>query len=289
MRWQIAILLLLLVLAGCTREIIREKTIIKDSTPALEERMEDLKDKLAELETKLAEYESTPQQTNQVVVIPQDQIQTTEEIPPAPLNNTIISAPSITPETIVEETNKSFREKARINELLNKSESRVRSYSFIYAFSQTHLSGDTFYLKDDKMKIKLKSAGTYNFEDYYDTVYLDITNRSAKGYCENTGLEACRKGIQDVYNLSYEDYKIKTPSDWLNDLKLAKPNLKFLGDVILFERNCVFLRKNNTFFWVDEFSGLPVRIKIKKDAFEEVHDYRHLSLNYLSESDVVKN
>lgn len=296
MRQLTFILILVLLLTGCTREIIRENTIIKDSTPALEVKLNELKEKVDELETKLAGYESAasiPQQGN-VIIVPQVLVNDTssfnavqpEEIPPAPLNTSLPASP--TPETVVQESNQSAQTRAEINELLEKASSRVKSYSFIYAFQSTKLSGSTFYIKDNKMKIKLKSTDIYNFEDFFDTVYLDLTLKTAKGYCENTGIEACRKGINE-YNLSYEEYKIKTPSDWLNELKFNKDKLEFKGESILFERNVVFLQNNNTFVWVDEFSGLPLRVKIKKEAFEEVHDYRHLSLNYLSDKDVIKS
>ncbi len=295
MRWLTFILILILILTGCTREIIRENTIIKDSTPALEGKLNEIKEKVLKLEIKLAEYEAaaSTSQHGKVIIAPRvpanDSVSITviqsEENPPAPLN-TSLPARS-TPETIVQESNQSMQLRAEINDLLEKASSRVKSYSFIYAFQSTRLSGSTFYIKGNKMKIKLKSTNIYNFEDYFDIVYLDLNLKIATGYCENTGLEACRKGAND-YNLSYEDYKIKTPSDWLNELKLNKDKLEFRGESILFERNAVLLQNNNTLIWVDEFSGLPLRIKIKKEAFEEVHDYRHLSLNYLSDKDVIK-
>lgn len=299
MRWQIAVLLLAFVLVGfslgCTREIIRE-TIIKDSTPALEEKIKDLKEKVSSLEAKLVEQEAQIKQ-QQGVIVANPQIQAAAsisagnqsvvlQIPPAPLNITASGA-VITPETIIEETNKSEQIRLELGELLSKADSKVRSYSFIYAFSSTKLSGSLFYLRGNKIKIKLKDIGIYNFEDYFDTVYLNLTNKSAIGYCENTRLEACRKGVNE-YVLNFDDYRIKLPTDWLIDLNAVRDTLRFLGKSIIFERNAVLLESGNTLYWIDEFSGLPMRVQIRKDAFSEIHDYRHLSINYLSEKDVTK-
>lgn len=298
MRWWILSVIILVVLTGCTREIIREQTIIKDSTPALEEKVADLKDRIKELEARLADYEinAKERQREFIVVselpngelqIQQQNITTMQEIPPAPLTTNFSASATISPQTIISEQNASAQVKARINELLERAGSRVSSYSFLYAYATSKLSGSTFYIKGDKSKIKLKSASIYNFENYFDTVYLDMANRTAYGYCEDSKLEACRKG-KNYYNLSFEDYLIKTPLDWLEVLKSARDEIAFKAEVILFERDAMLLQLGDIVYWVDEFSGLPIRVQIKKSSYDEIHDYRHLSLNYLSINDVVK-
>lgn len=300
MRWLIAVLVLAFILiglnSGCTREIIRETTIIRDSTPALEENLKDLKEKISTLEARIIEQEAQLKQQQGLAINSQiqyidsasagNQSAVLQEIPPAPLNITASGA-IITPSTIIEETNKSEQIRLEINELLSKADSKVRSYSFIYTFSSTKLSGSLFYVRGNKVKIKLKDVGIYNFEDYFDTAYLNLTNKSAIGYCENAQLEACRKGANE-YTLNFDDYRIKLPTDWLAEMGAARDSLHFLGRSILFERNAVLLENGNTLYWVDEFSGLPMRVQIRKDAFINVHDYRHLSINYLSEKDVTK-
>ncbi len=291
------------ILAGCTREIIREQTIIKDSTPALEEKVQDLKDRIKDLESRLADYESSAKDAqqgrfiivseeslskSQLQILPQQNLTNMQEdIPPAPLTTNFSSGATISPQTIVTELNASAQTKAMIGELLERAASRVSSYSFLYAYAVSRLSGSTFYIKGDKVKIKLKSVSIYNFEDYFDTVYLDTTNKTAYGYCEDAKLEACRKG-KNYYNLSFEDYNIKTPLDWLEILKADKDKIDFKAEVILFERRAMLLQKDDTVYWVDEFSGLPIRIQIKKGSYDEIHDYRHLSLNYLSANDVLR-
>lgn len=290
MRWQIIFLLIIgLLLIGCTREIIRETTIIKDSTPVLEEKLQDLKERLFEMESKFAEYEASVSLKETQTVIIEQPVQTTQQvvpevIPPAPLNTTV-SSHVINPKTIIIETNESEQIKAELNVLFDKADSRVKSYSFIYSFQSSPLTGDTFYIKGDKIKIKLRDTGIYNFEDYFDTVYLDLTNKTAVGYCE-APIEACRKG-KNSFNLDYDNYKIKTPTDWLEELRLDKDNVEYKGGIILFERRTAFLQKDKNYYWLDEFSGLPIKVKIRRDTFDDIYDYRHLSLNYLSDSDVV--
>jgi len=197
---------------------------------------------------------------------------TDDSVPPSPLG------PQQEEEAMTEE----------LREILSKADDTITSYSFLYALPPSDISGSMIYIKGNKMKIKLKETSVYGGVNYLDTIYVDFDAKTANGYCEDSRINACANRSKKTV-LDYEEYRIKTPYQWLKEIPVAR---KF-ANVIVWDRNADVLEHidgNITYtYWIDEFSGIPVKINIIKRGEEPIYyEFRHLSINYLKDSDVIQ-
>jgi len=177
------------------------------------------------------------------------------ELIPAP-----VVEPEDTPEPVEEEPEESedlIDEK--LKPLINAWE-KIRSYSYYYT-TQEDPQGDTYYIKDNLIKIRKYQVNTYNKETYIDTVYLNVTGKTAVGYCENYKIGVCEDPNEKVL-LEYDDYYVTTPHDWILSITKGKINSSETFDqrkvlVVDFSNDLVEGR-----MWVDSFFGVAHRIEL---------------------------
>jgi len=197
------------------------------------------------------------------------------------------------PEPKKEETKTAPKElPAELKSLLERADQKLTSMSYLYASPET--SGrflDTYHVRGDKIKVKLYEENYYMHKDYYDTVYLDTTKKTATARCEsprrcvfpdfdNTG-----RVFDDV---EYDEYRRKTPYEWLADI--TTPEL--LGPEVVDKRSALKIQypkdDSRVEMWLDNSYGIPLQFKIiHPDDKEESYQFSNFQFNTLKEEDVV--
>ncbi|MBI4142039.1 DUF2092 domain-containing protein [Candidatus Woesearchaeota archaeon] len=225
--------------------------------------------------------QETEQQPKQETIIEektiadQEKRQTPAQLPPAPVENKVI-------------IEKSRKLSPELRDLLQKADNEVKSFSYLY--SETgNLGFDTHYLKGTKIKIALFEKNDYNVEDYFNIVYLDTAEKTAYGTCENR--KRCLTKIADntkrVYQLYYEDFRTKTPYEWIKEVEYAEiTGYEMINNKavtkIEYEQN-----EEKTEMWVDNRYGLPHKIRITYDGEEKVYSFKNLLVNTVKDGDIV--
>jgi hypothetical protein len=200
-------------------------------------------------------------------------------VPPTP------PAP-VTPAVIVEKTGVMSPE---LRDLLSRADRKVKSYSYLYAVSKDNHFPHQYFIKGHYVKVKLFEIEPYFIENYYDHVYLDTKNKKAYGYWESR--KKCISGRYDntklVFNVSYDEYRIKTPYEFLKSVSFAE----IVGPELIENRNAVKIRQVEgdvvTEMWLDDAYGLPRRVVVLRD--EKViasHNFADMQFNDLKDSDV---
>ena len=85
-------------------------------------------------------------------------------------------------------------EERKVQDLLDRHK-KINSYSFYYSTSENwNLLRDKYFVKGNKIKIKLFEPKMWDRETYFDTVYLDVATQNGFGYCESREKERCGAG-----------------------------------------------------------------------------------------------
>ena len=109
----------------------------------------------------------------------------------------------------------------KVKELLTKADNKLVSMGYLYGGPENDGRFlDTYYIKGDKIKVKLYEDNIYVEDGYFDTVYLNTVEKTAIGRCENQ--KRCVSSRVDNMNkdfdATYDDYRRKTPYEWLQDI-----------------------------------------------------------------------
>jgi len=105
-----------------------------------------------------------------------------------------------------------------LNTFINTS--KVTTLKYFYFESPDNNLADVYYASRDKMKRNLTSKTRFTAADLYDTVYLDLKAKTAVGYCERQTKEVC-PDKNKMYAADFNKYYIKTPFDWIAEMKWA--------------------------------------------------------------------
>lgn len=176
-----------------------------------------------------------------------------------------------------------------LKQLLSKVGTEVKSYTYIYGEPPLNRLLDTYYVKGDKIKIKLYEQDPYKIENYFDTVFLDTSEKTAKGYCLNKKrcILHAADNTKKVFDLNYEDYSRKTPVDWAKEIQTGE----IKGKSVYESRSTVQVETKEgdkmVSYWLDERYGLPLKIVIAyDDGSEEIYLFRDMTINSLKDQDV---
>ncbi|MBI4016580.1 MAG: hypothetical protein HY363_02700 [Candidatus Aenigmarchaeota archaeon] len=240
-------------------------------------------------ETKEVSVQITPQvpeqesvQQNSVVVESspdspaEDESVAEVENSPAPLGTAVI----------VEKTEQMSPE---LRELLGKADQKVKSYKYLYSISADNKFPHNYFIKGNYIKIKLFEVDPYIIDNYYDAVYLDTRNKKAYGYCEN--LKRCLgrdvDNTKKVFNLTYVDYRVKTPYEFLKDIAYAE----IIGPEVVENRQTTKIRQANgdilTDIWLDETYGMPRRIRVTQgEKVLKTYNFADMTFNTVKDDEV---
>ncbi len=166
--------------------------------------------------------------------------------------------------------------------LLFEKNSNVKSMQYIYVTSFDPAM-NKYFVKGDGMKIELMKP-VYNKTVLYDTIYLNLSSKEAKAYCERD--DDCYK-IKEAYDVSFAYYFKKTPLDWVEKLKEATNFTKISTEIVENKKSIHYsfmLNNKSGEVWIWEYYGLPLKIILDGKTYE----FRTLAVNSLSDNDVTK-
>lgn len=184
------------------------------------------------------------------------------------------------PEVEVKEKENSPEVKA----LLQRYESKVTSYEFYYAPPPDNLARDHYFLNGDRVKIELFEENFQQNDDYFDTIYLNLEKKTAKKYCVNGGV-LCKE-FKQGQDVSFDEYNMQWPHEYIDQIEHAS----ITGSETLYDRRTMKLSYElgglQHYAWVDEYSGLPVRIQKGETKDDPKWEFRELGINSVAEEDV---
>ena len=204
-------------------------------------------------------------------------------VPPKP----VVTPKAVPAETPVAPTpvKKEFVEgtSEKLQELLGLADKKVKSYEFVFAPPPDNLARDHYYIKGTKVRISLYQLNYFKQDNYYDTVFVDTVKKTATGYCEGLRPGRCFNTSQ-FYTLPYAEWsKTKTPYQWLKEIPFGE----IVGSENVYDRPAfkVYYEKDGImkWFWLDSFSGLPVRIIEQKGDRETKYEFRYLAVNSVTD------
>ena len=163
---------------------------------------------------------------------------------------------------------------AEVKELLNKSNTRIRSIYYKYRGPETGSNFHEFYVKGDKIKYNPYLAiKTLDRQDSYDTIFIDTEAKSAQSYCVAA---YCKYGGLKG-NLNYDDAYIDTIFDWLKVTQATK-----VGEEVIDSRSTWKLETNKGILWVDTFYGIPLKI----ESGGKTYKFEQISVNAVTDEDI---
>jgi hypothetical protein len=179
----------------------------------------------------------------------------------------------------------------KVKEIVDKADNKLVSMGYLYAGPENDGRFlDTYYVKGDKIKVKLYEDNIYVTEGYFDTVYLNIVEKTATARCENR--KRCVSGNTDNMNkeldANYDDYRRKLPYEWLQDI--TTPTV--VGEEVVDKRSVLKIEYPNkdtmVEMWLDQTYGVPLQIKtIYPNEDEELFQFTNVQFNTLKEEDMV--
>jgi hypothetical protein len=159
---------------------------------------------------------------------------------------------------------------------------RVSTVSFAHVESPAVLPDKVYAASRQRMKVTLMSKERFTVNDAYDTVYLDLVNKTAVAYCENRDDKVC-PNRDNEYPVDFEDYFVETPFGWVD--KLTKADLTNRSktienrdaDEVLFE-----IDGESGVMFAARFYGLPLFVTFGGKTYE----FRDMATNTLKATDL---
>jgi hypothetical protein len=198
---------------------------------------------------------------------PQVEEQNTQELPPVVVQE----------EQAVKEMNSSTKE------LLSKSKTKVKNFAYYYFGPPDPAHGISFTYKGDILKVMYTTKRYDANKNPYDTVYLNITSKTATAYCES--ISSCDNrdlGIEVGYA---DNYRIM-PTEIIDSIKFAEQT----GVEQIDNKNAIKLsfddskgNKGNIYLW--EFNGMPLIVEYTEPKASKL-EYRDMTVNSVEDTDI---
>jgi len=223
--------------------------------------------------------EETAQKTTQEITQEKQtvKVETTEDI--------IAKKPE--PTVKIESTPPQIPEK--IQELITKSKTKIKSYQYLLSEPPENRFLNTYFVKGNKIKIKIFEENAYKIGSYYDTVYLDLEQKTATARCENE--RRCNYAGDDytrkVFEADYDEFITKTPTSWLDDLN----NAEIIGPEVVDGKSAIKIKSTCGSkiieMWLHITYGVPIKVAITASGMPtETYRYSDMAFNHLKDSDV---
>ena len=256
-------ILLMISLAGCRKSTARQ---VEEGAQEIVEQP----DEAAPAPSARPQQQPTPTQTR-TVTTPSAPARTAAPRPPATEQLTDYKDP-------------------KVKRLIAKVDAKVTSYAFYFQTSANwNLIRDQYFVREDKMKVKLFEVNFYNRKHYFDTVYLDMTSKTGYAYCEARQERRCLDQNRE-FIVEYNDFIIKTPYEWAKEIPYdavwtgTEQIDNRAADVVEYDRpDSTIVRIK-----LDAYSGLPREVWIFRGDVEnllERYAFRDFSINSVKASD----
>lgn len=167
--------------------------------------------------------------------------------------------------------------------LIAKADEKIKSYDFMYAPPPDNLARDKYYIKGTQMKIELFDRGWFNPDTHMTAVYIDASTKTATGFCEDNRLTHCPDPNRR-FPASYDTYSVKTPYQWLKEIQYGvlgqgeKLNERMTQKISYSKGESVVEQ------WLDEYSGLPMRVRITNSTGQYAYDFRDVNINSVTDT-----
>lgn len=174
-----------------------------------------------------------------------------------------------------------------LRDLLKKADEKVKSLQYLFGGSETgNLFLNTYYIKQDKMKIRLYQEDYYVRDGYYDTIYIN----EAIGCCEVQS--RCKSHNVDNTNKAFDvdvsTVKVpKTPYQWLKEIPATA---QILGPQTINDRSVTQIQYKNPageelVQWIDQTYGIPHKIEHMVGDTKIVYQFNDMKFNQLKDAD----
>ena len=213
-----------------------------------------------------------------------------QEVKEAPEEKTAEPASPPAPTTIAEVDKPAESLSPELEALLGKADEKVKNikgrsggYQFLYAPPPGNLARDTWFIKGNKIVVRLYEENVVQAGINYDTIYLDTSAKTAEAYCEDERSPRCPDKNKQ-FSVDYNEVIIKTPYQWMKEIKTGE----IVSGEMLWDRKVevVEYTEGNTVYkqWIDGFSGLPVKVRIGRGPDAEEYQFRDLAVNTVIEA-----
>ena len=164
-----------------------------------------------------------------------------------------------------------------VQELLDKSKTKVQNIYYLYKAPQTGDNFYEFYIRGSKIKyLPYREINALDRPESYNAIYIDKITKTAQEYCDD---RACvYKGKKA--ELSYSGAYIFTMFDWLDSITTANK----VGEEVIDDRSTWKVETDKGTFWLDTFYGIPLKIQAKSSG--NIFRFQQLNVNGVQNSDV---
>ncbi len=178
----------------------------------------------------------------------------------------------------------------KIQELITKAQTKVKSYKYLLSEPPENRFLNTYFIKGDKLKVKIYEGNAYKVGEYYDTVYLDLAGKTATARCEDdrrcvyAGEDYTRK----VFEADYNEHITKIPTTWLDGLTSAE----LIGPEVVQDNSAIKIKTTRPGkiieMWLHVTYGIPIQIAVTVSGKPtEMYKMADISFNNLKDSDVM--
>lgn len=223
-------------------------------------------------------HQETPPEETEEIPVEEEVIEDPVEQPPAPIESKIL-------------IEKSRKLSPELRDLLQKSDTELKSMSYVYAETPDNNGFHTYSIKGTNIKVDLFEKNDYVADDYFNVVYLDTTTETAQATCENKRrcLTPNIDNTNRIYPADYEEYRKKTPYEWIKEVDYAE----IVGREMIGHYSVTKIQSREddllTEMWVDTRYGVPHKIRVTtSDGKEKTYHFRNMMFNTLRDSDVTK-
>lgn len=150
----------------------------------------------------------------------------------------------------------------------------IENMHYLYSPSSYSQADREIWILTNMIKIRLLELGDY-LKLGFDTVYLNLSDQTAVGYCEGKANCADRNKPTPVF---YEDYIMTIPSEWVKN-----ENVENLGSDSTSGRRSKIIRYTSDdktiTAWINEVFNLPNKVEVKSPSPTKNHFYTYLDFN----------
>ncbi len=179
--------------------------------------------------------------------------------------------------------------------LLKKGQEKLKNINYEHRRFPDNQELHDISILGDKIVYVLPESQAFFKDEYFDTVYMDISERSAVAYCEHKGDQKCPNPNKG-FDVEFSDYiEMIVYDDWINKILSGTGYIKR-------DQETLFDRKVDVFdvdisgiphrISVDQFYGVPMKIEKYPDSDvdgsrpAEEYTYRIISVGKLKSADV---
>ncbi len=183
--------------------------------------------------------------------------------------------------------------------LLKKGQGKLKNINYEHRRFPDNQELHIISILGDKIVYVLPESQAFFKDEYFDTVYMDLSEKSAVAYCEHKGDQKCPSPNKE-FKVEFEDYigmiiydgwidKILRGTDYVNRGKEQLDSGSGKRDVYVFDIDIIGVSHRIS---VDLFSGIPMKIEkypdsdIDSSRAAEEYNYEKFSFNKLKPDDM---